>query len=367
MYSELPSDIRDGHPYHMYDEIKAQPEAVGRSLQLIDAHGAPLVRALTGARRVFIAGCGTSYFGAQIGAWMLRSFSGAAITAQAIQSFELVTYPPALGAGDLVIGVTHSGTTTMTLRVLDLAVARGAATAVVTGFPERFADRGDTIVLETGYNDERSWAHTASATAAVAAFASLASRAGTPDQRLDLSPLPELMAEVLQLEEGAQRLAATTLIKEETHGPIRIVISGAGPNAFTANEGALKLLETAYVAATAVELEEALHGPLAAISPETLFILIAPDGACIDRSVQLAAALEEIGVTPVVLVGEESVERFSACHRFVLPHLPEVLSPLACIVPLQFFSYFLAVGKRLNPDLIHRDDRRYLAAAAAYD
>jgi hypothetical protein len=34
---------------------------------------------------------------------------------------------------------------------------------------------------------------------------------------------------------------------------------------------------------------------------------------------------------------------------------------------LQLFSYYLAVGKGINPDLLHRDDERYRAARAQYE
>ena len=39
MYSQLPEKIRDEHPYYMYDEIMAQPEAVARSMELVEQQG----------------------------------------------------------------------------------------------------------------------------------------------------------------------------------------------------------------------------------------------------------------------------------------------------------------------------------------
>ena len=51
----------------------------------------------------------------------------------------------------------------------------------------------------------------------------------------------------------------------------------------------------------------------------------------------------------------------------LLPDVPEVLSPLPAVVPLQLFSYFLAVGRGSNPDLLRRDDERYRAARGQYE
>ncbi len=47
---------------------------------------------------------------------------------------------------------------------------------------------------------------------------------------------------------------------------------------------------------------------------------------------------------------------------FALPVLPELLSPLAAVVPMQQLAHRMAVLKGLNPDTFRRDDPRYAAA-----
>jgi glucosamine--fructose-6-phosphate aminotransferase (isomerizing) len=220
--------------------------------------------------------------------------------------------------------------------------------------------------LPTGYPEERSWAHTVSYTAALASLAALANMVTPPSARLDLSALPEVLSEACALEEMTHRMAAALVINERYHEPGSIVVVGAGPHAVTAHEAVLKLLETSYVRASAFELEQMVHGPLAAVTPETLFLVIAPPGRSTERAAELVRATEKIGVLPVVLTGEENAAAFDGAHRLVLPEMPEVLSPIAYVVPLQLFSYFLAIGKGFNPDLIHRDDERYRLAAKEY-
>jgi glucosamine--fructose-6-phosphate aminotransferase (isomerizing) len=174
------------------------------------------------------------------------------------------------------------------------------------------------------------------------------------------------MAAALGLEEMTHRLAGNAILAERQGGPLRIVLVGGGPNIATAYEANLKLLETSYIDAAAYPLEEMLHGPLAAVTAETLFFLIAPPGKSTDRAAELARAVGTIGPTPVVLCGDDNAGSFDGCHRLLLPEVPEVLSPLPYIVPLQLFSYFLAVGKGYNPDLLHREDERYRAARGQY-
>lgn len=367
MYTRLPDNVRSEHPYHMYEEIREQPDAVARSLDLAVRHGGAVVRVLAGARRIFVTGCGTSFHAAIGTAWFLRSFSRGKLDVREIQAFELATYLPGLRPDDVVVALTHSGTTNMTLRSLERAHRSGCETVVITGFPESEAGRLARTVLPTGFADERSWAHTASYTAALTSAAAVANMLAEAEERLDLSPLPELMRTVLTIEEMAHRMAASTILAERYREPADMVLVGGGPNAATAKEGVLKLLETSYARASAFQLEEMLHGPLAAVTPETLVILIAPAGRSIDRAVELTRSLGAIGNTPIVLTDEQRADAFDENHRLLLPDVPETISPIPFVVPLQLFAYFLAVGRGSNPDLLRREDERYMAAAAQYE
>lgn len=366
MYDDLPADVRHKHPYHMYEEITAQPEAVARSLLLVARHGAEAISLLARARRVLLTGCGTSFHAARAGAWFLQSLSRGTVEARAVQAYELATYLSGLRPDDLIVAVSHSGTTTMTLRALERAHDCGAETVLITGFPESEGGRLARQVMPTGYAEEKSWAHTASYTAALATLAALAQGLAEPEERLTLDALPEVVADALQLEEMAHRIAASTILAERYREPTPIWLVGGGPNAITASEGVLKILETSYAQACSFELEEVLHGPLAALTPETLLIIVAPPGKSTQRAAELARAVRQIGVIPIVLLGHDNADAFEDAHRLVLPSVPEALSPIPAVVPLQLVSYFLAVGKGVNPDLIHRDDERHRAARAQY-
>jgi glucosamine--fructose-6-phosphate aminotransferase (isomerizing) len=365
MYTS-PDVVRDAHPYFMYDEIMGQSQSIERSLRRVQESGAEPSRLLARARRVFLVGSGTSLHAAEAGAWFFRTLSRGKIEAQAVQSFELVAYLPGLRPDDAVIAVSHSGTSHMTIRALERARRSGVETIVLTGFPNSEAAGAAQHVLVTGFDEEHSWAHTASYTAALTSLVALANNLASPEEQLDLSPLPAVVKEVLELEEMTHRLAANLLVAERTGVPPSIVLVGGGPNAVTAREAQLKLLETCYVQPLAFELEQILHGALAALTRDTLVILVAPHGASTDRATELCRALYRLEIHPVVLCGSDNAEAFSEAHRFVMPDVPEAISPIASVVPLQLFSYFLSVGRGNNPDLIHRDDERQRAARAEY-
>lgn len=368
MYEQLPDDVRERHPFHMHDEIHEQPEAVERSIRLVAERGAPVAAALSRARRVFVLGSGTSLHAAEVGAWMLRAFSRGKIDARAQQSFEFTTYAAGLRPDDVAVVVSHSGGTYAALRALERARRSGMETVTVTGFPDGETGRLATHVLPTGFPRELGWAHTASYVAAIASFAALANDLADPAERLELGQLPDAVRDALSLEDMAHRVAAGAVLAERETGGAHIVFVGGGPNEATAREAQLKVLETSYLHATAFELEQSLHGPLAGVDAGSLLVIIAPPGVASDRAAGLARAALDIGCTPLALVGEENSEAFEDCHRLLLPTgIPEVLTPITSVVPLQLFSYFLAVGKGLNPDLIRRDDERYREARSRYE
>lgn len=366
MYGQLPGDIRQNHPYHMIEEIKAQPEAVARAISITQRGGADVVRLLANARRVFLTGCGTSFHAASLGAWFLRGFSRGKIDAHAVESYELATYYPGLRPDDVIVALSHSGTTTMTAEALAQGRRSGCETVLITGFPEGDAARIARHVLSSGYEEERSWAHTAGYTAALTTMAVLANSLAAPEERLDLLPLSAALTEALGLEGIAHRLAISVIEAEGRVGPADVVIAGAGPNAVTASEARLKLQETSFTRAASSEIEEMLHGPLAAATPDTLLIVIAPGERSTDRALDLTRAASAVGMTPVVICAESVAERFENAHRLVLPDVPEIISPIPYVAPLQLFAYYLAAGKGINPDLLHRDDERYLAARGQY-
>jgi glucosamine--fructose-6-phosphate aminotransferase (isomerizing) len=60
----------------------------------------------------------------------------------------------------------------------------------------------------------------------------------------------------------------------------------------------------------------------------------------------------------VWLVGEAS-ESAPAATVFTLPAVPELISPLLAVVPMQLLAYQMAAAKGAHPDTFRRDDPVY--------
>lgn len=112
-----------------------------------------LVGALTTARRINLFGVGASGFTARD---LQRKLYRIGLPAAGFEDWhEALAAAGLVGEGDVYIGVSHSGTTAETVRVLALARRRGALTAAVTNVaPSPVADVADavltTVVRESG-------------------------------------------------------------------------------------------------------------------------------------------------------------------------------------------------------------------------
>ena len=350
---------RREHPYHMHDAVLAQPEAfarvVRRNRDPVDVFAAEPAS----CGRLFLVGIGTSHHAALVGEHLFRAHGGG-VDVRAAHSFDFALYGPELKASDCVVAVSHRGTKRYTSLALGRAREAGCKTALITGEGDAATPDVD-LVLRT-VDQERSAAHTVSFTGAVALLALLAGRLGrhrtgaeTLDAGLLEDEVPAALATSLGVEDGAAALAG------EHSDRRRIWLVGGGPNAVTAAETALKIKETSYLQAEGVPTETMLHGPFQCVEADDLFVLVAPQGAARGRTLEIAGLAEEVGsAVAVVDDGAEGVP--AGVARVTVPPVPEAFSALTCLVPLQLFSYHLALARGTNPDNFRADDPRFARA-----
>jgi glucosamine--fructose-6-phosphate aminotransferase (isomerizing) len=250
---------------------------------------------------VVFTGCGTSFHAAQTGG-------------DAVQALDLVIQPER--AADLLVAVSHEGTTHMTSKAVE---AWEGPTWLITGAPDSpLASACDEVIAATPQIEE-SWCHTASYTCAVAALAAL--------QGEDVGRLPHAVEDALRQDVG-----------QPPSG--RVVVAGAGHAWPTAQEAALKLREGAHLPAEAHHTEQLLHGHLAAID-ETVWAYVL-DGP---RAEDAARALEVLG-----------------CDTTVVPSVHPVID----IVFFHLLTLAAAEARGVDPDPIRTDDERWKRARAAY-
>ena len=361
-------EIRRAHPYFMYDAITGQPNAM---VEMLDRHAVAageVAAVLATKRHIYIMGIGTSWHAVLVAEHWFRHFAGSHIQVQGWHSFEFCSYPPSLGPEDAVIIISHRGTKTYSFLALELAREKGAYTVVVTSTDPGPRLHVADVSMQT-VSPERSSAFTISYTTALTVLALLGVELGTAlygngntgSMRERLMDVPGVVADVVQGEWQISDLV-------EQHGGLQRFISvGWGPNTANAYEVALKIKETSASDCEGLQVEQLLHGPFCSVDDRCLVTLIAPPGPGYQRALDIARASVAAGAPVWALVQEGDEELSSlASTSFAMKPLPELWSPLAWVVPLQLFTYHLALHRGKHPDLFQQDNPRQAAARVHY-
>src|SRR6266487_4760105 len=354
----------------LYSSIHAQPQAV-RELLANWVGPAQAAARLARTNRILLAGIGTSFHAATVGEYLLR-LAGA--NAWALRSFEFVNYPRPLRTDDGVIVISHRGSKLHGNLAVQRAMEANVSTIGITGKNSKM--QGPDIVIETVEQDPSS-THSISYIGALTRLSQIAARLAAllgqtkQAQRLEqgLAQIPSLMENILAREDEVRSIA-----REAVADSRRIYFVGAGPNAVTATEGALKAKEAAYVTAEGFELEQAIHGPQVAFETEDLLIPISVKGAAQERIRDFLLALSEIG-SRTWLLGEapdaETAKLFQRANwsRFALAdsvYVIEELTPLLAAVPVQLLADFLATARGTDADSFRNDQEVYRRAGERF-
>lgn len=255
----------------MRDTMAAQPRELARLLSG-RARIEETAERLRG-RRVLLVGTGTSFHAAQHGAWLLRE---AGAEAWAVAAIEAALHGPTAGQGDAVVLLSHTGAKRYTVDVLAAAGEAGVPTVAIGGIGAPGVDV-ETVAQET------SSAYTGSHLGALLRLAQLAEALGA--QLGDLAAVPDAVAAVL--DGPSPGVAPPQRVLEYT---------GAGPNAWTAAEGSLKVRETARIAAEGLGVEQLYHGPAVALDERDALVALDGGGPAASRLGAVAGAAEQVGV-----------------------------------------------------------------------
>lgn len=347
---------KSGYPHFMLKEIHEQPEAIRNTLRLrseVIEKAAEIIHSCTNA---YFLAMGTSGHAAMAGRHMFASLAGMLPTFELASDFPDVVYG-ALSEKDCIIAITQSGETTDTISAIKYAKRFGvkvvAITNVVGSSVTRIADH--TIITQAG--PEIGVAATKTFMVQLTSLALIGIALGRlsgyrsekelEKKRVSLEGMSDLVSEVISRnEEPARRLA------QEIYGNPSLLFLGRGVSMATAEEGALKLKEIAYNHAEAYSAGESKHGPIALVQEGYPVFFVAPNDETRNRLVGNIMEMKARGARVIAVVEKGDTELMElADETFIVPSsvAPE-FSTMAYVVPLQLFSYYMAVRKGYDPD-----------------
>ncbi len=343
-----------GYAHFMQKEIFEQPQALRTCMRgrLNAADGTVVLGGLrqfapqlVRSRRVILAAQGTALHSAMIGEYLLEDL--AKVPAECEYASEFRYRNPIIEEGTVVVAVSQSGETADTLAALLEAKERGALAlgvinAVGSSIP-RETDAG--VYLRAG--PEIGVASTKAFTAQVAVLTMIslfmarrrfmsAEQCGELIGELEL--IPEKIEKVLGLNDSIRAITEKYIERENW------LFLGRGYNYPTALEGALKLKEISYIHAEGMPAAEMKHGPIALIDDGMPAVFIATRGSQYEKVMSNISEVRSRGghVIAVATEGDQEITNH-AQDVFYIPDVPECLSPIVAVVPLQLMAYHAAV------------------------
>lgn len=354
---------KGGYPHFMLKEIMEQPTTLrdcmrGRVLKEdfgVNLNGVYEYKdKFLSAKRIILVACGTSWHAALIGKYLIQDLCRIPVVVEYASEFRYSN--PVITKDDVVIAVSQSGETADTLAAIQIAKKAGAfvygISNVVGSSIPRETDSGTYIHV----GPEIGVASTKAFTGQVMVFTLLAmciaKYKGTVSKEEfnriteDLHRIPEFVEEVLKLDKEIERLS---LMFKYAHNFIYL---GRGYSYPVALEGALKLKEISYIHAEGYPAAEMKHGPIALIDQEMPTVIIAPKDHLYEKILNNVQQVKARGgyIIAIVTKGDDVVRNI-ADHVIEVPEVIECLTPIVTSIPLQLFSYYIAINKGKDVDM----------------
>ena len=312
------------------EDILEQPQNLARSREIF-------TQALRGtdlsafeADPLVLAGMGSSFFAAIPAACALR---GAGRAAFALSATELLE-PGGNLLGKAYVGISQSGKSAETVEALSrVSAPRLALTNTGAGPLSEVAD----VALPIGSVEDTAIA-VLTYTATLAATGMLAGALGAP-LGIDWDRLPDLVGKVL--EDGAR---AAEDFAERFDGMEFLDFVGRGSSLASAAEGALLAREAVRLPAACLDTLQYLHGPLEVAEPGRGCVIFGSG-----REVQLATDLAFYGAS-VLLITRASIPSTRNLRVFRIPELPDILTPILEMLPVQLLTHRMAGSRGLAAD-----------------
>jgi glutamine---fructose-6-phosphate transaminase (isomerizing) len=329
----------------MAREIGEQPDAVARTLDALRPLRGDLARLAAGTRHILFVARGSSDNACVYGRYLVEThahrMAGLAAPSVATHYHAEVDLTDAL-----VVCVSQSGETREIVETLEWATSRGARTVAVTNDGGSALARAADLTLETHAGVERAVPATKTYTTQLAAMAVLATALAPDPTALDahLALAPGEMARLVDRRLGVDEAAKSLVSSAET------LVSGRGLLFGTALEVALKLEETCLRPVRGLSYADLRHGPIAVVDADVAAIVVAAaDGPVVSGLTEVAIDLRERGARTIGVGGNAAFAE--SCALWVPgPDLPELVAPLATVVPGQLIVEALARQLGLDPD-----------------
>jgi glucosamine--fructose-6-phosphate aminotransferase (isomerizing) len=340
-------------PHYMLKEIYEQPSSVRDAMRgrLSSEEATAILGGLNmtnselrAVDRIVLIGCGSAFHAALCGEYLIESLAHIPVECEVASEFRYRNLP--MDRDTLVFVISQSGETADTLAALRESQRKGHRTlGICNNVASTIARESDGgAYMHAG--PEIGVAATKSFTSQLTILMLLGLLLGrirhlshAEGRKIisEMEKLPDLVAKTLELD------AQIAGIAQKYAQSRNFLFMGRQANFPIALEGALKLKEISYIAASGYPSAELKHGVIALINEETPSLFIAPQDAVFDKNI---SNIEEVKARrgPVIAIGTEGDTALAKiCDDVILvPRAPDFLTPILAVIPLQLLSYHIS-------------------------
>ena len=307
--------------------------------------------------KVALVACGTSWHAALIGKFLIERLAGVPVEVDYGSEYRYRDF--IVDRRTLVVVITQSGETADTLAALREARKKGARSLAVCNVVGSMATREAEGTIYTHAGPEIGVASTKAFTSQLVALNVLSLFLGQAKGTLSSADARTHIAALMQLPKQMEQALKASAVAEEVAGRYfdrsDFLYLGRGINYPIALEGALKLKEISYIHAEGYPAGEMKHGPIALIDSNMPVVSIAPNDHVFEKMLGNIQEVKARGgaVIAVTTDGHDTLKTIldpSKDALISLPRVPEMLSPIVMVLPLQLLAYHIAVRRGCDVD-----------------
>ena len=360
---EMSAAERGGYDHFMLKEIFEQPKALRDTISprlrdgKINLDGVELSEEyLRGLRKIYLVACGSAYYVSVLAKYIIEKYCR--ISAEAMMASEFRYCDPLVDEKTLVIFVSQSGETADTLAALREAKSRGAQTLAIVNVVGSFFNDTATTEIYTWAGPEIAVATTKAFSTQLAVVYLLAMQMAKTLGTMSDEEYRTLLEALEQLPYDVDRVLSPKCLEQCQYlaslccGHHDAFYIGRNIDSGICMEGSLKLKEIAYLHSEAYPAGELKHGPISLIEEGMLVVALATVCPLFDKTMANIKEVKARGADVLCVTLEDMKEQAAkiANHVIAIPAVHPMLQPSLSIIPLQLFSYYVALARGCDVD-----------------
>ena len=360
---EVSAAEKGGYQHFMLKEIMEQPEALRRAISprikdgrvIFDDLKLP-VEKMREFTRIFIVACGSSYHVGMIGKYNLEHLLRRNV--EVVLASEFRYSDPIVDDKSLVIVISQSGETLDTMAALREAKKRGGYILSIVNVVGSSIARESDDVLYTWAGPEIAVATTKAYSTQLAVLDMIGLAFGEALGTVKKEEYDEAVAELQKLPEKMEQFLASESCEaipkyaSQYFNHNSVFFIGRNLDYALGLEGSLKLKEISYIHSEAYASGELKHGTISLIEDGTLVIALGTYAPLFDKAMSNVVEVKARGADVLALATESHREEMEKTVENVItvPDTAQMLLPSLGVVPLQLFSYYVALQRGCDID-----------------